>query len=153
MGKRRHKITFSNLIVARSGFSNDKSNIFVTLNNGAGDPLCTHIRRVSKNRKTSTHNEAFGERLKMMANLWKRLPSVFVSDMKIYAHAFNLRYRRDDHPMSAYNIFIKVLSGHDTLIYSVVSLSSSFGNTVSDWIDGGALPQVNLSQPLNAEII
>jgi hypothetical protein len=153
MGKRRHKITFSNLIVARSGFSTDKNNIFVTLRNGTGDPLCTHIRRVSQNRKTTAHNETFGERLRMVASLWKRLPVEFVGDMKRYAHAFNLRYRRDDHPMSAYNIFVKVLGEQDTLYYSTISLSNSLGNTLSDWIESGALPQVNLSRPLNAELI
>ena len=153
MGKKRHKTTFSDLIVARSGFSNDKGNIFVTLKNGAGDPLCTHIRRVPLNRKSSHHQEMFGERHKSITNLWNRLSVNFVSDLKRYAHAFNLRYRRDDHPMSAFNIFVKVLSRQTNSIPTLLTLSQSLGNTIDEWMVNGFLPRVNVSQPFDATII
>ena len=140
-------------MIARSGFSNDRKQIFVTLKNGAGDPLCTHIRRVPQNTKTTAHQEAFGERLKMISNLWKRLPMDFVSDMKRYAHAFNLQHRRDDHPLSAFNLLVRVLGKQATLIYSMITLSQTLGNTLSEWIEGGSLPQVNVSQPFDATLI
>ena len=152
MGKKRHKTTFSDLVIARSGFSNDKKQIFVTLKNGAGDPLCTHIRRVSQNRKTTPHQQAFGERLRGITGLWKELPLHFVSDLQRYAHAYNLQYRRDDHPLSAFNIFVKVLGKLPQNVDSLKYLSQLLGETIDNWIDNGLLPQVNVSRPFDASL-
>ena len=153
MGKKRHKTTFSDLIVARSGFSKDKLYTFVTLKNGAGDPLCTHIRRATKNTTTTPHQIAFGERHRAITDLWRRFPQGFMSDLARYTHAYNLQHRRDDHPLSAFNVIIKVLSKQATVFVSLLSLSQSLGNTLDEWIENGILRRVNVSQPFNASLL
>lgn len=146
------RMTFKDKIKTRSGKCFDGDLIYVTVKDSAGRPAHVHGRRIAAHRLTQ-HNTAFGEKMRMIANLFRRMPSDFVDDLKGYAHLYNLQHRSRQKPISAFNIFVAVLGRHNTLTYSVISLSQTFGNSVGEWIEGGALRNVNTEKLFNAEII
>jgi len=121
MKELRHRTTFSDLLVARSGLSIDGNHLFVTLKDGTGRPFKTHIRRVSRTREITEHNEAFGAKSKINADLWNRLNDNFKTDLGNYTRVFNSQHRRNLHSVSAFNLFVSVLSSVQTPVFSLVT--------------------------------
>ena len=145
-------MTFKDKIKTRSGKCFDDEIIYVTTRDGIGRPSFVHGRRIVMNRMITEHNIQFGERIRQSADLYKRLPQLFVNDLKRYASGYNTAYRENDKPVSGYNIFIGVLGRQSTQIFSLMSLSETFGNTLDEWIENGILEPINTVVPFNATI-
>ena len=140
----RHRTTFSDMLVARSGFSSDRRNIFVTRKDGTGRHFKTHIRRVSKNRVVTDHQIDFGSRMKDIAMLWNDVNDDFKRDLSSYTNAYNNQYRFDMYAMSAFNLFVKVLGSLNVQLKTIDDIVSYFGDTVSVWVVNGFLPTVSV---------
>ena len=142
MNKVKHRTTFSDLLVTRSGLSSNRQYVFVTRKDGRGKPFHTHIRRVPETIVIAERHIVFGERARTISDLWKRISDGFKSDLRIYTRGFNRQHRRKMHPVSAFNLFMKVLFSVEPPVYSLISVSDKIGNNLNEWIENGVLPRV-----------
>ena len=147
------KITFNDKIKTRSGICFDNEIIYVTFKDGRGRPSFVHGRRIALNRFIPEHNKKMGARFKQSIAIYNQLPTQFVRDLKQYAIEYNYFYRNNKIPITAYNIFMKVLLQHPTQIESLEALSDVMGNTVNAWIENGVLERVSLDYDFVAVII
>ena len=153
MEKVRHRTTFSDLLVARSGLSSNRQYVFATSKDGTGRPFKTHIRRATVTRNVTEHNELFGERTKVISDLWNYLNDDFKADLRNYTRAFNSQHRRNLHAVSAYNLFVKVLNSIQPSVFSLLDVSGSIGNNINEWIENGFLPSVKVSVSFNHDMV
>ena len=153
MEKVKHKTTFSDLLVARSGLSSNRQYVFVTSKDGTGRPFKTHVRRATASGNTTENNELFGERSRVISGLWNSINDDFKEDMRIYTLVFNSQHRRNLHAVSAFNLFTKVLRSIHSPVFSLIDVSDLIGNNLNEWIENGFLPRVNVRVSFNHEII
>jgi len=153
MEKVRHRTTFSDMIVARSGLSSNGQYVFVTSKDGTGRPFKTHIRRVPVIQNVTENNELFRERSRTVSDLWNNINDDFKVDLRIYALVFNSQHRLGKHAVSAYNLFVKVLSSFQSPVFSLLDVTNFIGNNINEWIENGFLPSVNVNISFDHEII
>ena len=135
-------LTFFDKIKTRSGKCFDNEIIYVTFKDGRGRPRFVYARKITVNRFIPEHNKQMGEKFKQSISLYKQLPSSFVCDLKQYTKDYNFVYRDVKIPITAYNIFMKVLLQHPAKIHSLIALSEIMGNTIIDWIENGILKKI-----------
>ena len=153
MRKAKHKTTFSDMLMARSGLSSNGQYVFVTRKDGTGIPFKTHIRRAPVALMTTEQNELFGERSRIISDLWNNINDDFKTDLRIYTLVFNIQHRRKLHAVSSFNLFVKVLRSVDLPVFSLLGVSYLVGNSLHEWIENGFLPRVNVNISFNHEII
>ena len=137
-------LTFYDKIKTRSGKCFDKEIIYVTFKDGKGRQRFVNARRITENQFIPVHNKQMGERFKQSIALYKQLPNLFVYELKLYTKEYNCIYRDVQIPITAYNIFMKVLLKQPTQIESLEALSEIMGNTIIDWIKNGGLDRVSV---------
>ena len=145
------RMTFKDKIKTRSGKCHDEELIYVTTKDGKGRPAHVHGRRITNVRLDERH-ETFGERMRTIADLWKRLPRTFHNDMNRYARLNNVQNRGRLSQISGYAVFSGVMWGRAP-IYSLMSLSQTLGNTVDEWMENGVLRNVTTDTRFTANII
>ena len=153
MEKVRHRTTFSDLLTARSGLSANGQYVFVTSKDGTGRPFKTHVRRAQVNRNTTENNEIFGEKSRVISDLWNNINDDFKADLRIYTRAFNSQHRRNLHTVSGKNLFTKVLWSVQAPVFSLLDVSDLIGNNLNEWIENGFLPRVNVNISFDKYII
>ena len=142
MNKVKHRTTFSDLLLTRSGLSSNRQYVFVTRKDGTGKPLKTHIRRVPETIIIVERHILFAERARAISDLWNRISDGFKADLRIYTRVLNRQHRRKMHPVSAFNLSMKVLFGIHPPIFSLISVSDRIGSNLNEWIENGYLLRV-----------
>jgi len=142
------KVTFYKNIKTLSGKDKPGNMVFQSAKNHS---VCI-VRNYIKPRLTE-NNHYMGIKMTAAASLWKSVSLRFISDLKVYANAYNNQHLAERNlPLYAYNIFIMGIMKNHSPITSIPSLITDLGETLQEWIDNGFLKKVNTSHTFTATI-
>jgi len=138
-------------IQTRSGKDIEEGVVYCSYKN---DTIC-YTRKYVK-PKTTAHNRLYGAKLKKISLLYKAIPDTFKETLRIYANAYNQQLRpAKNGGVNGFNIFTKALcNGKVSLtdLDSLQSVVSSYGSTISSWVEQGLLQKVKAIIP-NVDIL